>query len=78
MEAIDKPLAEPDIKGPVKLVRPKVMYQFADPGLEARSAGQKILIRMGSENAGRLKVKLHEIRHELTGQAPDLRSAAAG
>lgn len=78
VEAIDNLLAAPDIKGPVKLVRPKVMYQFADPDLEARSAGQKILIRMGSENAGRLKAKLHEIRHELTGQAPDLRSAAAG
>lgn len=71
-------LAAPDIKGPVKLVRPKVMYQFADPSLEARSAGQKILIRMGSDNAGRIKAKLNEIRHELTGQELDLRSQDAG
>jgi hypothetical protein len=78
VEVIDNLLAAPDIKGPVKLVRPKVMYQFADPKLEARSAGQKILIRMGSENAGRIKAKLHEIRRELTDQAPDLRSRAAG
>ena len=75
---IDNLLAAPDIKGPVKLIRPKVMYQFADPNLEARSAGQKILMRMGSKNAGRIKVKLHEIRRELTGQAQDLRSPAAG
>ena len=78
VEAIDNLLAAPDIKGPVKLVRPEVMYQFADPKLETRSAGQKILIRMGSDNAGRIKTKLHEIRRELTHQAPDLRSPAAG
>jgi len=78
VEVIDNLLAAPDIKGPVKLVRPKVMYQFADPDIEARSAGQKILIRMGSENAGRIKAKLHEIRRELTSQTPDLRSPAAG
>jgi hypothetical protein len=78
VEVIDNLLAAPDIKGPVKLVRPKVMYQFADPDLEARSAGQKILMRMGSDNAGRIKTKLNEIRRELTGQAPNLRSPAAG
>ncbi len=78
VEAIDNLLAAPDIKGPVKLVRPKVMYKFADPNLEARSAGQKILMRMGSENADRIKAKLQEIRSELTEQAPDLRSPAAG
>lgn len=78
VEVIDNLLAAPDVKGPVKLVQPEVMYQFADPDLEARSAGQKILMRMGSENAGRIKAKLHEIRHELTSQTPDLRSPAAG
>ena len=78
VEVIDNLLAAPDIKGPVKLVRPEVMYQFEDPDLEARSAGQKILIRMGSENADRIKAKLHEIRRELTGQARDLRLPAAG
>ena len=78
IEAIDNLLAAPDIKGPVKLVRPKVVYQFADPELEARSAGQKILIRMGSDNAGRVKAKLQEIRRELTGQELDLRLQAAG
>ena len=67
IEVIDDLLAAPDLQGPVKLVRPKVMYQFADPDLEARSAGQKILIRMGSENAARIKAKLKEIRRELTG-----------
>lgn len=67
VEAIDDLLATPDLQGPIKLTRPKVMYQFADPELEARSAGQKILIRMGSENAARIKGKLRKIRQELTG-----------
>jgi len=68
VEAIDDMLATPDVKGPIKLVRPNVLYQFADPDLEALSAGQKILLRMGPENAARIKAKLGEILRELTGQ----------
>jgi hypothetical protein len=56
----------PDVKGPLKLERPWLMYKFADPELEARSAGQKILIRMGTANAARVKAKLREIRRQLT------------
>jgi hypothetical protein len=68
VEVIDHLLATPDIKGPIKLVRPKVMYEFADPKLEKLSAGQKIMIRMGSANAAKVKAKLREIRSELTSQ----------
>jgi len=66
---IDHLLAAPELKAPVALVRPKVFYRYADPDLEARSAGQKILMRMGAENAGRVKAKLREIRAGITGQA---------
>ncbi|MHB8345927.1 MAG: DUF3014 domain-containing protein [Acidiferrobacterales bacterium] len=66
--AIDNLLATPDVKGAIKLVRPNVLYQFADPKLEALTAGQKILLRMGPENAARIKAKLEEIRSDLTGQ----------
>jgi len=59
-------LVPPDVKGPVKLERPWVMYEFADPDLEARSAGQKILLRMGAGNAGRVKAKLRDVRRQLT------------
>jgi len=59
-------LVPPDVKGPVKLERPWEMYRFADPGLEARSAGQKILIRMGAGNAGVVKARLRDIRRQLT------------
>ncbi len=60
--AIDDLLAAPDLVGPIKLVRPMLNYEFADPALEARSAGQKIMIRMGKDNAARVKSKLGEIR----------------
>ena len=66
IEALDDLLAAPDIMTPVKLLQPKVLYQYADPALEARSAGQKIMLRMGVGNAGLAKAKLREIRRELT------------
>jgi hypothetical protein len=47
-----------------------VFYQFADPDLERRSAGQKIMMRIGNENASTLKTKLREIRDELTRRGP--------
>jgi len=68
VEVIDHLLAAPEVQGPLRLVQPKVMYKFADPELEALSAGQKILIRMGSANASRLKAKLRDIRRELINQ----------
>jgi hypothetical protein len=67
IEAIDDLLAAPDATDPPRVVQPKVLYQYADPDFEARSAGQKIMMRMGSENAAKIKAKLREIRHELTG-----------
>lgn len=65
VEAIDDLLAAPELAAPAKLVQPKVYYEFADPALEARSAGQKVMVRMGAENAAKVKAKLREIRREL-------------
>jgi hypothetical protein len=42
-----------------------VLYEFADPKLESRSAGQKALIRMGRDNATAVKDKLRELRSVL-------------
>jgi Protein of unknown function (DUF3014) len=67
IEAIDDLLAAPELTEPPQVVQPKVLYQYADPELEARSAGQKIMIRMGNENAAKIKAKLRDIRRELTG-----------
>ena len=66
VEALDDLLAAPDISGPIKLTRPWLRYDFADPDLEARSAGQKIIIRMGRDNAAQVKAKLREIRQQVT------------
>ncbi|HSD60687.1 MAG TPA: DUF3014 domain-containing protein [Burkholderiales bacterium] len=70
VQVIDHLLAAPEVRAPVRVVRPKVMYQFADPELEALSAGHKIMVRIGSENAARLKARLREIRSELVARSP--------
>jgi DUF3014 family protein len=66
VEVIDDLLATPEPKAPIELVRPNVMYIYADPALEARPAGQKLLIRMGPENAKIIKAKLTELRAVIT------------
>ena len=81
IEVIDHLLAAPDTGDAVELVlprydpsikveRPWIMYEFADPALEARSAGHKILVRVGSENAARLKAKLRDLRGRLGSGEP--------
>ncbi|WP_299947000.1 DUF3014 domain-containing protein [uncultured Microbulbifer sp.] len=65
LEAIDKVLAAPEIEGPIQLVRPSVYYKFADPKLEKLPGVQKLMIRMGPENAIRVKEKLKELREKL-------------
>ena len=62
IQIIDDLLATPEITGPLNLVKPEAFFLFTDPDLESRSAGQKILLRMGSENAARVKAKLEEIK----------------
>ncbi len=63
---IDMLLATPQVTQRIELVRPHVMYEFADRALEALPAGQKILIRMGPENAAAVKDKLTELRAIVT------------
>ena len=50
------------VKGEVPSTRPWVRYEYADPQLEALSAGQKILLRMGADNQRRLQAKLVDLR----------------
>jgi hypothetical protein len=68
VEVIDHLLATPEVTGPIKLTQPSVFYQFADPSLEERSAGQKLMIRLGPENAAIVKAKLRELRKEVVKQ----------
>jgi hypothetical protein len=70
VQVIDTLLATPQPTGPIALVRPNVMYTFADPALESRPAGQKLLIRMGPDNAAAIKTKLTELRAAITAAPP--------
>lgn len=70
VEVIDDLLATPDVSEPIKLVQPNVFYQFADADLEARSAGQKTLLRIGPDNRAAIKAKLRELRAEVTRPSP--------
>jgi hypothetical protein len=71
VEVIDHLLQTPNITSPIKLIRPKVFYHFADPKLEDLSAGQKTLLRIGNENAAMIKAKLKSIRQILTSMKPE-------
>lgn len=66
---IDHLLATPDAPAAIAVTRPKVMYEYADADLEARSAGQKMLLRIGAANEAVVKGKLREIRAALVGQS---------
>ena len=70
VQVIDSLLATPQPAAPIQLIRPNVMYTFADPALESRPAGQKLLIRMGPDNAAAVKAKLTELRAAITAAPP--------
>ena len=63
---IDHLLETPEIDEPVELVRPHVLYEFANPDLEALSSGQKLILRTGSDHALRIKQFLEELREQIT------------
>ena len=64
-EVIEHLLQTPTPRGQVALVQPGVLYKYADERLENLSAGQKLMIRMGVDNATVIKGKLREIQAEL-------------
>ena len=68
LEVIDVMLAAPEPAEPVRLIKPEAYFLFADPELEALPAGQKLMIRMGNDNAQRVKAKLREVRAAIASQ----------
>jgi len=70
VEVIDHLLETPVPAAPIVLVRPNVLYEFADPGLEALSSGQKLVLRMGPDNSAQLKRLLEKFRARLTAERP--------
>jgi hypothetical protein len=77
VEAIDNMLSTPTPQGPVKLTQPRVFYEYADPRLEALSAGQKVLLRMGNANAAQMKKKMREFRALIASGPPPAETQAA-
>ncbi len=51
-----------EVKGEIASTQPWTRYEFADPKLEALPAGQKMLLRMGTDNAQRVKARLKALR----------------
>jgi hypothetical protein len=70
VQVIDALLATPEPSGPIELTRPNVLYTYADPKLEALPAGEKLLLRMGPDNAAVIKAKLKELRAIITAAPP--------
>jgi len=66
VEVIDHLLSTPDVAEPIQLVRPHVLFQYADPAIESLSSGQKLLLRMGPANAARVKDALAKLRARIT------------
>ena len=65
LEVIDELIAAPSPSLPIHLIKPEAYYLYVDEELEALTAGQKVLLRMGPDNAARVKAKLAEIRNAL-------------
>jgi hypothetical protein len=78
---IDHLLAAPEPTGPVRVhlpsfkgtppARPWLLYEFDDPALQALSAGQKLMVRVGPVEERRLKTRLRELRARLLEQHAD-------
>jgi hypothetical protein len=62
LEALDDLLAAPVPDSPPELVQPHVLYEFADPDLEERSAGQKVMLRIGPAHETLIREQLRAFR----------------
>jgi len=72
IEVIDDLLVTPEVTGTIPLVRPHVLYEYADPRLEDLSGGQKVLLRMGPDHARVVKEKMRALRSQLVERSVSL------
>lgn len=63
--AINNVLSTSEIEGPYQLVKPSVMYLYADASIENLQQVHKQLIRLGPENTEKLKARLREFLERL-------------
>ena len=68
VDTLDMLLATPPAIGHLGVVQPKVLWKFANPALEELPAGQKIMLRMGTENAASVKARRLAIRRLIAPQ----------
>lgn len=67
MEVLDHLKNTPDAQEPIALAQPKVYYIYANSSLEDRSIGQRILLRIGTEQREVVKQQLTEIQQAIRG-----------
>lgn len=63
--AIDHLRAAPVMESELRLTRPSVAFEFADPDLESLPETYKQLLRMGPVHTRRIQAKLEELRRTL-------------
>lgn len=63
--AIDQVMNAPQEEGPFQLIKPSVMYLYADSRIEDMSPVQKQLLRIGPENTAKLQARLPAYRERL-------------
>lgn len=75
---LERVLAVPTPRGFVPLTRPNVLYEYADPSLEALDDFQKQLLRMGPANLARLQDHARAVRAELARPKPPAEACPDG
>lgn len=65
VRAIDTVLNARTAQGPFQLIKPKVMYIYADAEIENLNPVEKQLLRLGPQNAEKLKLALRQYRERL-------------
>lgn len=78
IEVIDHLLAAPEASEEPVVVAHKGLWLYADPRLESRSTGQKLLLRIGPEYAATVKARLRELREQLVTAPQALPPVPAG
>ncbi len=68
VEVIDHLLGTPQPPGNEPLVKPEAVYLYADEALESLSAGRKVMLRIGPQNADLVRAKLTEMRAAVAGR----------
>lgn len=65
IDVIDHLLAAPEVDLPFEIIAYEGRFQFADETLENESWGRKLLMRMGRDQAGRIKDWLRSFRNAI-------------